>query len=219
MKLLAQLISSVFLSVLFLSCCPEGEQEMFIFNIESIKPLNFNHNTIDFIEGNGTDISAISYAIVFQTTAPGIKNAKPKSRGAGIFKSPDCSSNMDPIFLLEDEIVDFNITATESFSPNFPAGSDLTEFFNPILITKDNPFSTPPSSVENLFDKVNFQELNKYFIRHHMTVDYSNQEEKSFYGLKLRELPTSTVQIQFKLELTFQSGRTMNGSTEPVSLF
>ena len=36
--------------LLLASCCPYAEPENFIFNINSVKPVNFNHQTIEFID-------------------------------------------------------------------------------------------------------------------------------------------------------------------------
>jgi hypothetical protein len=203
---------------LVIACCPDMEQETFIFNVESVEPLNFNHSSIEFIEKNSSDVSALSYAMVFQTTAPSILNAKPKSQGGGIFKSPDCGGSIDPLFLMEDQIVALTITATEDFSQSYPAGVDLSVLFSAVLITKDNPFSAPPSMIEHISGGVKIQDLNKEVIRYHEVVDYRKQINVSFYGFKLLEQPSKPILLQFKLTFTFQSGRTISGFTEPILL-
>lgn len=201
---------------LFIACCHEVEEETFVFSIESVSPLNFNHTTIEFISEDNQEISASSYAMVLETTAPSVRNAAPQKRGGGIFRSPDCGKYVDPQFLLEDPVAAVKVTATKDFSQAYPAGSDLSELFSPFWITKDNPFSTPPSLIENIPGGINIQDLNRVFIRYHDAVDYRNQKLSSFYGLKLIERPSVPVLLQFKVELFFQSGRTVSGFTNSV---
>ena len=204
--------------LLLASCCPDAEPENFIFNIDSVEPVNFNHQTIEFIDGNNGEISASSYAIVIETTAPSIKNAKAQILKGGIFRSPDCSGVIDPLFVLEDQIVGLNITATEALSQTYPVGAELSQLFSPVLITKDNSFSTPPSLVDDIAGGVNFQDLNRNLIRHHEVVDYMNQRETSFYGLKLLEQPPQPVLLRFKLAFALKSGRMISGLTKPILL-
>lgn len=200
------------------SCCPDAEPENFIFNIEGVEPLNFNHHAIEFIEESNVEISASSYALVIQTTAPRVKNARAQKLKGGIFRSPDCSGVVDPHFVLEDQIIGLSITATEALSQSYPAGAELGQLFSLILVTKDNSFSTPPSLVEDIGGGFSFQDLNKNIIRHHEIVDYRNQKETSFYGLKLLVQPTQPKLLQFRLIFTFKSGRTVDGLTQPILL-
>ena len=80
--------SNIVSLLLLVSCCPDAEPENFIFNIESVEPINFNRHTIGFIEGKHNEISASLYAIVIQTTAPTVKNAKAQTLKGGFFKVP-----------------------------------------------------------------------------------------------------------------------------------
>lgn len=211
------ILSIVVFPFLFSDCCPEVEQETFLFNVESVEPLNFNHNTINFIEESGSEVSALSYAIIFKTSAPGIVNARPKSRGGGIFISPDCS-RVDPLLVLEDQVVALSITATKDVSVTHPAGADLTSLFGPISIIKDNPFSTPPSIVDHIPGTINLIDINKAIV-YNAVIDYANQEKSSFfYAFKLLEQPAGPVLLQFKLELTLQSGKKISGLSEPIFL-
>jgi hypothetical protein len=131
MKLTATIISVSFF-ILLMSCYPEVEPINFPVNLEGVSPLNFNHNGIEFIAESNVEISASAYAIVLQTTANNVKNAKPQKLGGGIFRSPDCSKCVDPRFVLEDSVVSVKMTATKNFSPSYPAGADLGEIFSPI---------------------------------------------------------------------------------------
>lgn len=203
--------------LLLTACCHEVELEDFFFNIESVSPLNFDHTTIEFINEDNCGISATSYAMVFKTEAPSIKNARPRKKG-GIFRSPDCRGIVYPPFLLEDQVASIKIMATEDFSQTYPAGADLGGLFNPIWITKDNPFSTPPSLIEEISGGLKSEYLNSELVRYHDAVDYRNQKLVNFLGLKLIERPTRPVLLQFKLEFVFQSGKAMSGLTNPVLL-
>jgi hypothetical protein len=113
---------------LFATCCSEVVEEPFFFNIESVEPLNFDHGVIEFIEENSTHAnSTLSYAMVFQTSSPHIKNAKPQSAVRGI-GSQVCSRT---IFRVEGEIIDDRITATESYTTDYPEGANLNNLFIP----------------------------------------------------------------------------------------
>lgn len=211
-------ICLVLLTLISAACCPEVEQETFNFDVESVQSVNFNRSTIDFVPGSNVSIPFFSYAVVIQTTAPDIANARPKSRGGGIFRSPDCDSVVDPMFVLSDEVTSISITATEDFSPDYPAGTELSELFNTIWITKDNPFATPTSFIDDVQMSIEIDFLNNYILGYHDAVDYRQQQIASFYGLELNAQPAQSVQLQFQVELTFQSGRTLNGITPLVHL-
>lgn len=203
--------------ILLASCCPEVDQETFEFDIATVSPKNFNHNTIEFVNGN--NISASQYALIVETTAPEILNAQSKSRGGGIFRSPDCDKDVDPIFQLADNVVNIDITSTADISPSHPSGSNLNELFTPIRITKDNPFSEPPSLVEEFSGGiVSFDFFNSELVNHHDAIDFRNQDDTSFYGFRFTGQLSSSIQIQFRLELTFESGRKISGLTAPITL-
>lgn len=214
-------VKSLYISLtsllLFASCCPEVDQETFTFNIETVSPQHFNHSNIEFI--SGSSVSASSYALVINTTAPEILNATSQSGGGGIFRSPTCDKDVAPRFQLADNIVSINITSTVDFSSDYPAGASLNDLFSPIRITKDNPFSDPTSLVQSTpSGTINFDLFNSDLVNHHDAIDFRNQEDTSFDGFELIAQPDTPIQLQFRLEFTFQSGRKISGLTSLITL-
>ncbi len=196
------------------ACCPDVEPEIVSTEIEVLELLNCEVNEEFKSLSNKSVISSTSYAIAFLPNSPSLSAFEPRERKA-FFRSPTCSSLVDPLFVFEDSIVDLTVMASENLSQTYMAGEDINALFEFAGILPTNEFGD--GSIK-IFTEDRFTRLNSISQSSAIGRGYDGEALGSFFALKLNFFPIETITTTFTIDLIFESGRRLSATTPEVTI-
>ena len=215
MKILARVLLLVLIPTIW-SCCPDFEVATIDFEADDLALLSYDVGNFRSIDGN-ENIQFSSFVMRFETSASELQTVSVPKRKRSLFRSPDCGTP-PPVFSLADDVVSIKVTSPDNFSANFPAGSDLNTLFSTLYVHLNEAEPERGPEILSQVAGVSVIELNQHVPRRGEMVDFRGQEELFFYGLRLTTSPDQTITTRFNVELEFQSGKTLNASTDLITI-